>query len=527
MDTHSELQARIQAAYALAEQQSSQGGMGYLNHVVIDSKPDPLPFRLVARKWQWERASRIVPALEALAGFRSDYTGPLSYAEIMPRGHDKTSFLGRMCSWLLAFSRKKLRIVVAAGDEDQAGLVFDAMREEAELNPWLMQRLKFSQKKVYGKMGFARVVAADAPSSFGLRADLYLLDEVTHWQDDKFWVSLLSGRAKIPNAVFIILSNAGLLNTWQWDIFQAIKTDPGWCYWEAPGQLETWMSPEQIQRDRLLLPPAEARRLYDNVWIDPAEASGYLTRSDVRACEDLGRTLGLQYTLKGRNGLYYWLSLDYGPKRDRTTLGVYHQEPGGLLVVDRLDVWQGSPEAPIQISRIREWIEAQRQAFPDCSLVADPYQLESVCQEYEQRMPVKRHEARGGKGNYEMAEALRSVIVNRQIAWYPGAGGLPVQGRMETLEDELCSLVLKPMSYGYRFDHEATKHDDRAVNMGMAVVCLLGQMRPPEWVSPTTGQAPKVEAPGHTSVVEELKRLREHKPRLVYGIELSHTQKRR
>jgi hypothetical protein len=68
---------------------------------------------------------------------------------------------------------------------------------------------------------------------------------------------------------------------------------------------------------------------------------------------------------------------------------------------------------------------------------------------------------------------MRSLIVNRQIAWYPGCGALPVGGKTETLKDELLGLVTVRMSYGYRFDHLAAKHDDRAVAVGMGCVKLL------------------------------------------------------
>lgn len=517
-----DLQARLEAAYALADRESAQGGMGYLRHVVIDSKPEPRPFRLLAKPWQWDRAKRIVPSLEALAGLNPSYSGPRSYCEIMPRGHDKTSFLARMLNWLLGYSKRRVTVIAAAGDEDQAGLISDAMREEARWNPWL--KVRFTQKGASGPGGTARIVAADAPTSFGLRGDLYLLDEISHWKKQDFWTSLLSGRAKIPDALFCILSNAGLKNTWQWDLMQAIKSDASWSYWEAPGQLETWMSAEQIAQDRLLLPPAEARRLYDNEWIDPAESSGYLIRSEVEACVDSG----LSYQWYGKKGLQYWFSIDYGPKRDRTTLGIYHQEPDGRLIMDRMDVWQGSPESPVKIGRIRSWIDHQRQGFGDCSLVVDPYQLEDLCQHYEMHMPVHRFEARGGKSNYELAAKLRSVIVNRQISWYPGAGDIRLSagGRLDTLTEELVSLVLKPMVYGYRIDHELTKHDDRAVNIGMAVVKVLEQMKPPEWVGPESVLPKEPTKEDHMNVCEYLKTLRGNENRQIYGMDLKHGRNR-
>ena len=55
---------------------------------------------------------------------------------------------------------------------------------------------------------------------------------------------------------------------------------------------------------------------------------------------------------------------------------------------------------------------------------------------------------------------------------------------MDTLEQELKDLVLKPnMNYGYRFDHIASKHDDRAVAIGMGAL-YLAKLMDNDWIGP-------------------------------------------
>jgi hypothetical protein len=466
----------VKLARALAHSDSQRGFLHHLRHLVVDSSPEPARFSTVARHWQWEQAARLAPILEDVMGVAEgrSYDGPRCFWRTLARGHDKTSSLGRLCNYALMYSRRRLEIDVAAADRDQAALLTEAMWKESELN-WFKDRLKFMKGEVRGPGGRVNVLTADAPTAAGRKPDILICDEITHWGGKALWDMLYSGLSKRPHALCVVITNAGVRDTWQWDIKEMAKTQPRrWEVYEAPGRLDTWMSESDLAADRLLLTPSEARRLLDNVWVDPAEESGFLSREDLEECERLGVELGLSYALRGRPGAEYWAGIDYGPKRDRTGLSVLHQRPSGLIVVDRLDVWQGSPGAPVLIADIRAWVRAAREDFPGLSLIVDPYQLDEMCQDLGRSMRVERFEARGGKGNYEMAEALRSLVVNRSIAWYPGAGSLEMpDGTVEDIKKELLSLITRPMSYGYRFDHEATKHDDRAVAVGMAAWRLL------------------------------------------------------
>jgi hypothetical protein len=161
---------------------------------------------------------------------------------------------------------------------------------------------------------------------------------------------------------------------------------------------------------------------------------------------------------------------------------VCHQDfVSGRITIDTMEVWQGNSTEPVPIRRLYDWIDDKVRHFdPGLRLVLDPYQLEELAQHYEKQLPVERFESRGGKSNYEMAIALQTAIVQRQIVWYPGCGTVGT----DTLVDELASLVVLPTSYGYRFDHLGHAHDDRAVCLGMAVVTLLHRPAPARWVKP-------------------------------------------
>ena len=363
-------------------------------------------------------------------------------------------------------------MIVAAKDEEQAGIVLECMRKEARLNPFLEDVIEFTRKGATGPGGKLTVMAGDARGATGLNPDLILLDELTQWQKRDMFDSLWSGRQKRPGSVFVVITNAGELRSWQWDFLQTMKQSPRWFVWECPPktQLATWQTPAVIEEVRATLPPSIAKRMIDNIWIDPSEESGWVTYAEALSCFD---PLHLP-ALKAEPGVSYYGSIDYGPKKDRTCLAILHRVADNRIVVDSLTVWQGGPSSPVRIASVEEWIEEVAIRVFNAELVVDPYQMEATIQKYEHTRVVQRFESRGGKANYEMAECLRSLIIHKRIKWGPLHGVLTLpDGSTETFVDELSRLIVKPMSYGYRFDHTIGQHDDRTVCVGMGALAAL------------------------------------------------------
>lgn len=344
------------------------------------------------------------------------------------------------------------------------------MRKERELNPHLLEPVYIKKGEAEGPGGTLKVLTSDADSAFGYTADVILCDEVTHWKKAGLLNTLYSGLQKRGgNAVFLIISNAGVKETWAWDFKESCKGDKKWLVWEAPEDtnLASWMRDDDIASVRSKLPPLLARRVIDNVWLDPLDLGLWVTKVDVVQCFDLSAP----YPRPPESGVYYKAGIDYGPKRDRTALSIVHRSDDNSVLLDRLDVYQGSPSSPVPVSLVEDWIDEVAIDTYRADLVVDPYQMEGVIQKYEHRWKVDRFEPRGGKHNYELAECLRTLIVNGLLRFSPLAGALVLSsGEIETLADELPGLVPKLTVYGYRIDHESTSHDDRAVSLGMAAL---------------------------------------------------------
>lgn len=460
----------------------------YLNHVVIASEPEPRPFGEIAERWQRDILRAKIPAIEYVAGLNPSYYnihtnrgGPLRFLTVLPRGHDKSSLEGRLTSWLLIASRKYVPAYIVAADRDQGQLILQAMESEARLNPWLYKQLTFNKNRVDGPTGFVEVLPADAGSAYGLRGRFYIFDEWTHWKNEKMSTAVLSGSEKVPGTVVVILSNAGLKGSWQDNQRQLAKNDSDWVVFEREGQLASWMNQERVQKMALRLPPMEAKRVIGNKWIDAASESGYLLPHEVEACATLGKALKLMYRLRREPGVSnYVAACDFGARKDRTVCVVLHMGKDGTVYIDRMDVYQGTPNAPVHPGIVAQWCADVQKAFAPQVYVIDPHELEGTIMDMERAgMNVKRFTGRGGKDNMEMAIHLRGLIVAQKLVWYNGCGHQRVLNKVTNreedhdLESELKSLVVVKKQYGWRFDHENNAHDDKSVAVGMAALAAV------------------------------------------------------
>lgn len=493
----------------LADWEASKGYLQFLKHIVVNSQPEKKPFRIIGESWQWDREKRRAGAIDSLAGLNSSYKGVRRFYSGCAKGNDKSTGVGRRLLYLLAYSRRPLQLYICSGKEEQAAIITTAMKMELESNSWLADKVQLSDFTGHGASGSElTVMPMRAATGQGIFPDYLVADEVTHWEYDEgrnFWNFIIGSIRKRPLCVFEILTNAGHIGSWQWQVRNEIAKDTEyWDFFEQPAKstLATWMDDAAIERDGKLMDPGEKRRLLYNEWIDPGEERGYLTLAEAEACVD-PRFVEQSRGVRGRD---YYIVVDYGGVSDRCALTIMHPVRGTDKVeIDRLDCWQGTHADPVKIDKpsdeeralgqwwrsVEEWLDIALKNFNGvggATLVFDPYQMESLAQKYERKgYRVVRFEYRGGKSNYQMAQLLKNMIQNRRMKWSAEAG------RLEGVEDdtfakELARLIKKPMAYGYRFDHEAGRHDDRSSAVGSGLCILVPEM-------PPVDQGPKVIKP--------------------------------
>ena len=316
--------ARIQELrFAQINHQAEKSLEAFLANVVIDCRPDPATWFQKIEPWQVKDLVRpLIPAVEKMAGLRSEYTGPRSFYYVLPRGHDKTGLIGRLTSWACGYSKHQISAIAAATDKDQAGLLLASINAEIRLNPWLASRLNQRNWSISGPGGSLDIISSDVGSSSGLKCDLIVCDEISWWKSRDLFDVLYSGREKRPDSVFVIITNAGMRGSWQWELLQSAIDDPeDWYVYQAPAKktLASWMNAEKIEKMRSKLSRGTARRVLDNEWVDATEMP-LLTEELIRGCEDRGTLWkpGQHATLE-RRGLTapeLYVGVDVGRRND-------------------------------------------------------------------------------------------------------------------------------------------------------------------------------------------------------------------
>jgi hypothetical protein len=478
------LKATLAKLHKGADAASAKSLRGYLDCVVADVVPEPKRYGLIEEGWQKERHERVIPAAEFICGLNPTYSGPLFFFECYQKGCDKSTTIARICDWLLAYSRKPLRMVAAAKDADQARVVYDAMYRTAHLNkPWLWERLEFKRTSVHGKHNGSRldVVPADAGGIQGITPDVIVADELSAWVDHEFWIGLIGGAMKRSgvdpvtgkpkgHCLTYVITNAGLKGSWQWGIREEARTDPLWSFYEQPSYtvFPSWLSPQVISSVRRGMTEWEAKRLIDNVWLDPNESGQrYFSPDDITGCVGTPKEVP--------PGTTCYLGIDYGEKKDRTALAVIWMDDAGVVHVPELTVWQGRPDKPVLLEEVEQWVNLQYGRYPDAVAVFDPHQTMWLIQKLEKDgRPVRKFEFRSGKNNLLMGENLRTLMKNRKLCFSLHTGLIGGS----TLADEFRQIIGQEKAYGVRMQHDRLSHDDRVCAVGMATLVAVQESVP-------------------------------------------------
>ncbi|MEX1098294.1 MAG: terminase large subunit [Planctomycetales bacterium] len=442
-------------------------------------------FGLRIQPWQERDFAALDPAWQALARRRRrrpPRRAPRRRAWIeRPRGHSKTFDMAVQIAWVLLKGRKGLSGLVAAADRDQANLVWEAVRRLHDANPGVCRRLKFHKHLVSNDRTASQleIISADVASSWGLLPDFVICDELCHWDKPDLFHSLSSSAAKTPDCVFAVLTNAGIGRGWQWDAREHARSHPeDWHFSTLPGPHAPWIAAESLAEQRRLLPAPVFARLWMNEW---QHSDGeFVTLAEAEACRDPG----LAERSRGRPGTQYVAAIDYAEKHDFTAAVLVHRD-GERIVVDRFDVMVPGPD-PVPVAWVEEWIARVARDFQSVRFILDEHQLVGSIQKLEGERDIRRFEFQGGKGNHALALALRRLIVERNVAWYPDCGAVASDRGRDDLETELASLLLKSSAGGHcRIDHRPNLHDDRAFVLGAACLDLLRESTTTDWLHVT------------------------------------------
>lgn len=316
----------------------------------------------------------------------------------------------------------------------------------------------------------------DVGSASGLLADVFIVDELSNHKRPRdplkpsLYEMLLSGKQKRPHAVFVVITNAGVKETWQHQAFLTALDGHGrtWDTYHAPGHLAGWVKREELEQRKKELTTTAYAQLIENIWIDPTLAGAYVAREEIEACvrPDWSRQA------RGSSRHQYVIALDYGGTEDPAAFAVLHAETLGdvrtkkdalFVFLDRLHVHQGSKEARTPMDVLYKWVDEALRDLPVRELILDVHQLEELAQHYEkQRVRVRRYPFR--TGHHVLAKTLRTLIQEARLVAYPDAGRyVTTKGEPDDLVNQFASLVTVDLPHRpgeYRVDHLPGRHDD-------------------------------------------------------------------
>jgi len=419
----------------------------------------------VAVDWQMTDADAVL-----------DLAGERAHFQTRPRGGSKTTDLAAVAVVaLIDQAPPGSRSYAVAVDAEQADLLVGAMRGFVLRTPGLAGVLEVQARRVVNRQTMAQleVLPADGASAWGLLPWLMVVDEIGQWPSTRnhrtLWEAVVSSVPKAgPTGRFVCLTSAGEPAHWSYRTLQHARTSPAWRVSEIPGPLP-WRTEADLAEQRAMLTASSYQRLHENRWV--AAEDRLSTEGDIAQCiRDGGATV-----LPPERGVSYVIALDVGLTNDRTVVAVGHLElyteladgtpaRGADVVLDRMEVRQGSKGHKVDLGEVEELVAELATSYHRARVVVDPFQAVHLAQ------GLRRRGIRTREFTFSQASAGRlGLLLYRLLR--DGQLDLPDD---QELIDELANVRLRETSIGqYRLDHDNGKHDDRAVALALLAHELL------------------------------------------------------
>lgn len=384
-----------------------------------------------------------------------------------PRGHSKSSDAAIGIAYALFASRVKQTGILASGDEDQAGLVKDALAVLTRLNPWLAEFLRIERTRIVNPHtgSEARVITSDAPSSYGLLPSFIVADEVSHWTKPDLWWSLISAADKRVSCYLLAILNAGWSESWQYEFRQKIWNDPDWYCSALPGPVASWIPQATYSRQRRLLPVLEFNRQWGNQW---GVGTGLALEQHVI---DAAFANGVPMMTGAQSGWNFCGGLDLSSTRDFSAFAIVGKGEGRHRLAAWWQ-WVPTPGCKVNQQLVKETILAAHKAFHLKHIIADAWQAEGLCQQLQQAGISIDSQQQSGQRLVEQALHMCSLFNSFAI-------DLPAD---DQLERQLNRLRLEKKAYGVRLVTDRTAADGHCDLLSAATLAAMATKRLPEEV---------------------------------------------
>lgn len=394
-----------------------------------------------------------------------DLDGPRRHFLTRSRGYSKTTDLGAIALVELAERAPAgAQLYAVAADRDQAALLVREVRGFVRRAPRELWRdgppAVDTFRATAANGATLTALAADAASSWGLRPWLVVADEVAMWGTTSgprlLWDAIYSAVAKRPDSRLVALTTAGAPSHWTRRILDAARSSDRWHVHEVEGPAP-WITPADLAEQEALLLPSVYARLWLNRWTEPEDRVS--TLSDIEACVAHDGPLG---PTPGRRAV---VGLDVGLTNDRTVVATCSTARGEPIRLDRLDVFQGRKDHKVDLQVVEDLVLECANRWR-ARVVLDPFQAVALAQRLRRKhVKVDEFTFTSASAN-KLAVGLFRLLKERRL-------DLPDD---RDLIDELATVKLVERAPGvYRLDHEAGRHDDRAIALALAATAVADE----------------------------------------------------
>ena len=427
--------------------------------ILVNSDIGPISFADVMDDWQRDDFEAMDPAWTSMVLLSEPTPKKRAWLE-RARGHSKTTDEAIMIAWALMAARRSLKGYAAAADKDQAQLLRNAVAELLELNPWLSKILDVQNYRVVNRhtSSTLEILSSDAPTSYGLLPDFVIADEVTHWRNRDLFDSLFSSAAKRKRCVMVCISNAGFIDSWQFEVRENLRDNSHWHFNHLEGSVASWIDTDALDEQRLLLPPTAYSRLWENIWA--AGAGDAIDRELI----DSSFQETLQPLTRAIEGHYFVAGVDLGVTRDASAivvLAVKHSDPYdydsnqiGRIRLCFSRAFRPTPGNKVNLQEIEDTLLSLHRRYRFKAVMYDPWQAVHLAQRLRMsRLPMEEL-TQSGNNLQAIASATIEAFNDRRLDLYED----------DDLRRDLYRLRIEERSYGFRLvsPRDSSGHGDVA-----------------------------------------------------------------
>jgi phage terminase large subunit-like protein len=447
-------------------------------HVTKDSIGGQVGDLIVLRPWQ----KLLVRHLFAV---RPD--GKLRHRQAligMARKNAKSTLSAGIALHRLLMGAPGSEIYSAAGDREQARIVFGTARRMVEMEPELQAHLKCYQHVIENPAAGSvyKVLSAEAYTKEGLNPTLVLFDEVHVQPNRELWDVLQLASGARPEPLLVGITTAGgrydstgrdslcyglydygkrliagefddpsfFMAWWEPRDEKAATTDPKALHQANPGYGDI-VSAEDFEATVLRTPEPEYRTKRMNQWV--TDLAAWLPDGVWDGCVDATAVI--------TDGAEVCLGFDGSYNNDSTALVVV--SCGEVPHIDVVQVWEkpvdGQQDWSVPIGDVEDAIRAACKRWQVREIVCDPYRWARTYQIlFDEGLPIVEFPQSASRMT-PATQRFYEAVLNRTLSH----SGNPVLAR------HMSNAVLKVDSRGQRIVKESVR-SDRKIDLAVAAV---------------------------------------------------------